>query len=35
MIRGFDHEGLNAQLELAWPEASVWLMHQLAGGAAV
>jgi pimeloyl-ACP methyl ester carboxylesterase len=35
MIRGFDHEGLNARLELAWPEPSFWLMHQLAGGAAV
>ena len=29
VVRGFDHEGLNAQLEVAWPEASAWLRHQI------
>jgi pimeloyl-ACP methyl ester carboxylesterase len=33
VVRGFDHEGLNAQLEVAWPEASAWLTHQISGGA--
>jgi pimeloyl-ACP methyl ester carboxylesterase len=31
VYRGFDHEGLNARLEVAWPDASAWLSHQLAG----
>lgn len=30
VIRGVDHEGLNARLEVAWPEASAWLSGQLA-----
>lgn len=30
VFRGFDHEGLNARLEVAWPEASAWLSRQLA-----
>ena len=31
VARGFDHEGLNARLEVAWPEAAAWLSHQLSG----
>jgi hypothetical protein len=29
VIAGFDHEGLNARLEVAWPKAAAWLSGQL------
>lgn len=30
VVRGFDHEALNASLEVAWPDAAAWLLPQLA-----
>lgn len=29
VVSGFDHEGLNDRLEVAWPDASAWLSGQL------
>lgn len=34
VIRGFDHEGLNDSLQVAWPAAAEWLSRQLAADAA-
>lgn len=34
VLAGFDHEGLNARLEVAWPDAAAWLSRQLADGRA-
>lgn len=33
VLAGFDHAGLNARLEVAWPNAATWLSRQLADGA--
>lgn len=32
VIRGFDHEGLNDHLEVAWPDAATWLSRHIAEG---
>ncbi len=29
VIPGFDHEGLNSELEVAWPDAAAWMSGQL------
>lgn len=29
VLRGFDHEGLNDHLEVAWPDVAAWLLRQL------
>jgi pimeloyl-ACP methyl ester carboxylesterase len=34
ILVGYDHEGLNADLEVAWPGAAAWLVRQLADGTA-
>lgn len=34
ILEGFDHEGLSARLEVAWPGAAAWLSRQLADGLA-
>ena len=34
VVAGFDHEGLNARLEVAWPRAAAWLSGQLSDTAA-
>jgi hypothetical protein len=31
-LAGESHEGLNAHLEVAWPDAAAWLLDQLAVG---
>jgi pimeloyl-ACP methyl ester carboxylesterase len=33
VIAGFDHEGLNSHLEVAWPGAATWLTDKLRNGA--
>jgi len=32
IVAGYDHEGLNADLEVAWPGAAAWLARQLTDG---
>ncbi|MGP5196780.1 hypothetical protein [Arthrobacter rhombi] len=27
---GYDHEGLNSQLQIAWPDTEKWLLEQAA-----
>lgn len=34
VLAGFDHEGLNDRLEVAWPDAAAWLSLQFADGVA-